>query len=64
VDGFILGDLLIPLVVYVQGRQVVQLQAGRLVQQGALLQVQEELELVLLQGFWFGASNLKAAVMN
>jgi hypothetical protein len=51
-------------VVYVQGRQVVQLQAGRLVQQGALLQVQEELELVLLQGFWFGASNLKAAVMN
>ncbi len=37
--------------VYVQGRQVVQLQAGRLVQQWALLQVQEELELVLLQGF-------------
>ncbi len=45
--------------VYVQGRQVVQLQAGRLVQQGALLQVQEELELVLLEGF-----GLKAAVMN
>ena len=35
--------------VYVQGRQVVQLQAGRLVQQWALLQVQEELEL----GFFF-----------
>ncbi len=37
--------------VYVQGRQVVQLQAGRLVQQGELLLVQEELGLVLLQGF-------------
>jgi hypothetical protein len=38
-------------VVSVLGCQVVQLQAGRLVQQGELLIVQEELELVPLQGF-------------
>ncbi len=50
--------------VYVQGCQVVQLQAGRLVQQGGLLLVQEELELVSSSGIWFGASNLKAAMIN
>ncbi len=50
--------------VYVHGCQVVQLQAGRLVQQGGTSAGTGGARAGSSSGIWFGASNLKAAVMN